>query len=181
LIAGLSIVFNYTFGQTIIDLNVSQPEPINLDLGDDFETNEPLSLDAGNGYVTYTWNDGTQEQTITIDQSGEYWVLVTNEYECSASDTISVVFTATSVVDTDIRPIGVFPNPNNGRFTIQIENGKPTNVQIFTLGGKLVYESEKSKPNLNRINITCPDLPSGVYFIKMKSNDFHAVQKIIVQ
>ena len=48
------------------------------------------TLDAGEGFVSYEWSDGTSEQTIDVDTAGVYSVMVTNDNGCSAQDSIEV-------------------------------------------------------------------------------------------
>lgn len=50
-----------------------------------------LLLDAGSGFTTYLWSDGTMAQTLTTSGSGTYWVQVTIGGNCSVSDTIEVI------------------------------------------------------------------------------------------
>ena len=47
-------------------------------------------LNAGNPYATYLWNTGDTTQTITINTSGTYTVIVNKNYGCRNSDTITV-------------------------------------------------------------------------------------------
>ncbi len=52
---------------------------------------QTLTLDAGWGYDSYLWHDGSTGQTLVIEQSGNYWVEVSSK--CGiGSDTISVDF-----------------------------------------------------------------------------------------
>ncbi len=56
-----------------------------------------LSANSGDGY-SYLWSNGSEEQSITVSESGDYSVTVTNEYGCSAtSETLTVT---------------VYPNPS---------------------------------------------------------------------
>ena len=69
------------------------PLPI-VDLGPDqllCEGNE-LLLDAGNVGANVIWNTEETTQSIIPTQSGIYSVLVTNDNNCSSTDTISIVF-----------------------------------------------------------------------------------------
>lgn len=47
-------------------------------------------LNAGNGYASYLWSDGSTTQTITVSNAGTYSVTVTNASGCSKSTSISV-------------------------------------------------------------------------------------------
>lgn len=62
-----------------------------VDLGNDtlFCQSVSATLDAGNPGSTYLWSTGENTQTINIDTTGTFWVIVSNAY-CSASDTIKI-------------------------------------------------------------------------------------------
>ncbi|MCB2219375.1 MAG: gliding motility-associated C-terminal domain-containing protein [Bacteroidetes bacterium] len=66
--------------------------PIALDLGPDTTICEEvtLTLDAGPGFESYFWQDSTTNQTCTINGTGIYWVMVTDDKGCSAIDSIEV-------------------------------------------------------------------------------------------
>ncbi len=57
-----------------------------------------FTIDPGD-FESYIWNTGDTVQTITINQSGDYWVEVTNEFGCANSDTIIVEFFSNPVVE----------------------------------------------------------------------------------
>ncbi len=69
-----------------------------VELGNDtlIYTDQDIVLDAGAGYSSYLWSDGSTLQTLTVDGSisGEglftYYVTVTNGISCTASDTIDI-------------------------------------------------------------------------------------------
>lgn len=52
-------------------------------------------IDAGAGYQKYTWNNGSNGQSINITTTGAYWVNVTDKYGCIGADTTYVTKTAT--------------------------------------------------------------------------------------
>jgi hypothetical protein len=55
-------------------------------------SSDSLVLDAGPGYHTYLWSDSSTAQTLSITQSGTYWVQATDTLTgCMASDTIEVI------------------------------------------------------------------------------------------
>lgn len=64
-----------------------------------------LLLDAGEGYVLYSWNGSLPTgQTYEVEQPGEYYVKVKNEYNCFGTDTINVAFSTepTIIVEPEI-------------------------------------------------------------------------------
>lgn len=61
------------------------------DLGPD-RTIQALShtLDAGSGYIDYLWDNTTTGQTRTVTESGNYWVWVLDNNNCSDFDTVYI-------------------------------------------------------------------------------------------
>ncbi len=57
-----------------------------------------FTIDPG-VFQSYLWNTGDTTQTITVNESGDYWVQVTNEFSCGNSDTITVEFYPNPVVE----------------------------------------------------------------------------------
>ena len=76
------------------------PKPI-VNIGNDTALcrEEILELDAGNSDCTYLWNNNQTSRIINVVNSGIYSVQVTNEYACSAIDSISVVFNPNPIVN----------------------------------------------------------------------------------
>ena len=68
------------------------PEPIIQALGDtEFCDGESVTLDAGAGYDSYEWTGGETSRTISVYESGDYSVKVTNSSGCVAdSDPVRV-------------------------------------------------------------------------------------------
>jgi hypothetical protein len=47
-------------------------------------------LDAGPGYKTYNWNDGSNGEFLVISGKGVYWVEITDAHSCTARDTVDI-------------------------------------------------------------------------------------------
>ncbi|MEK6617013.1 MAG: T9SS type A sorting domain-containing protein [Bacteroidota bacterium] len=75
--------------------------------------------------------------------------------------------------------ISVYPNPNIGQFTLVIEsNAKQSQIEIYNVLGEKVY-SEKIL-NLKSLIINL-DVPDGVYFLQLKSENGTETKKLIIQ
>jgi gliding motility-associated-like protein len=46
-----------------------------------------MKLDAGTGYSSYFWQDGTDKESIVVADSGTYWVRLTGKNGCISTDT----------------------------------------------------------------------------------------------
>ncbi len=53
-------------------------------------TGSSLVLDAGGGYSSYLWQDGSDGETISVSAPGTYWVTVTGLGGCISSDTSTI-------------------------------------------------------------------------------------------
>jgi hypothetical protein len=47
------------------------------------------TLDAGAGFVNYSWSTGASTQTISVNSPGKYWVTVTSVQGCTKTDTVN--------------------------------------------------------------------------------------------
>ncbi len=63
------------------------------------------------------------------------------------------------------RQINIFPNPNDGRFTLVRENYFSTVCRIYNIFGEVVLE-EKVAGNSKSFDV---DLPSGIYFLSLEN------------
>ena len=63
---------------------------IDLDLGNDtiICTGESIILDAPEGFVDYSWQDGSTETSFEATETGFFWVTVSDQYGCSRTDSI---------------------------------------------------------------------------------------------
>lgn len=71
---------------------VVYPLPV-LNLGSDTEfcDGNALVLDAQNPGGNYLWNTGAMTQTLEVDSSGTYSVIVTDAFGCSSEDSIKIL------------------------------------------------------------------------------------------
>jgi hypothetical protein len=82
--------FNCSGRDTVV-VNHVPFTPVNL--GPDINVCQASAvLDAGPGYTSYSWNNGSTAQSITVVTGGTYSVTVTGAGGCSNSDAINVTF-----------------------------------------------------------------------------------------
>lgn len=137
------------------------PNPISVDLGDDFELclGSTEILDAGNaGATSYLWSTGDATRTITVSSPDTFWVTVTDR-GCIATDTIVVTLDTLSSIqvmaDTSVCPgdeiilsaagFGVSYLWSNGSATaaITVNDTGSYIVEVTTSNGCILYDTIK--------------------------------------
>ncbi|MBI9066309.1 MAG: PKD domain-containing protein [Salinivirgaceae bacterium] len=151
-----------------------------IDLGADVFQDDSLTLDAGAGFVSYDWSTGSTEQTITVTETGEYWVVVTNNKGCSASDTVTI--TITGIYDNISKNIAVYPNPNNGKFWLVYEFNSTTHpvVEIINITGETVWRNEKMDHVGHKNLIEIDNLNKGIYYVKVLDGEKMGTLRFVV-
>jgi len=86
--------------------------------------------------------------------------------------------------------IQAYPNPSSGKTTLEFElpKGEPYRLEIFTSTGNLVYaiEGEAMGSGKQRVvwearNTQGTSLPSGIYLVKIRSDNTFLLDKVILQ
>ena len=71
----------------------------------------------------------------------------------------------------------VFPNPNNGVFTLERSTSEAVSIYVYDLLGKIVYQNPKFQETILSIDIS--NQHSGVYFLKIVSENNMVVKRIV--
>lgn len=148
------------------------------------------TMDAGAGYATYQWylNDttllvGETSQTIIATQNGIYTVVVTNSSGCSAtSDGYNFIITGLDGIAFFNR-VDIFPNPNQGRFTVRLEMGESAelNLSLVNVMGQQVYEyaAGRIQGSFSHV-IQREQLANGVYLLELNANGQSSYHRVVV-
>lgn len=70
-----------------------RPMP-DLDLGEDISvcTDVPVTINSGFSDGSFEWSDGSTESTLSPEETGTYSLIYTDEFSCTATDTVEVEF-----------------------------------------------------------------------------------------
>ncbi|NOR88141.1 MAG: T9SS type A sorting domain-containing protein, partial [Bacteroidales bacterium] len=163
-----------------------------VDLGIDTTIchNHIYPLNAQNDGATYSWSTGVDTQTIEVDESmadasGDalIYVEVTNPSGCSTTDEVLIHFKdCTGIEELQAENIQLMPNPNNGRFILEIP---ATQEQILSINihnslGELVTNI----PNGNiqeQMEIDLSYLSDGVYFLIIRSSKSQINKRFVIR
>lgn len=167
-ISGNIIVSNNIYSDTIIiNQNLTVNQPIVFSLGNDTTTCDTviaITLNAPQSQQNYLWSTNEITSSINVNQSGTYWVDVTDVNNCVSSDTILVSFVNCSGIN-EINKKVMFTYYQNNQITISgIE--KVENISIYSVDGRL------QKQNNQTPNVWVNDLPKGSYILVVNRNRY---------
>jgi PKD repeat protein len=193
-IGGVSQTYNVTLVATMIDGcsdSIIKPVTVNANPVSDFSfTINKNSVDfkaSQSGNTSYKWNFGNGDSAIgkdiiyTYPKSGKYTacLIVTNAAGCftKTCNDVSVTVGVSSISKSS--GITIYPNPNTGNFTIEIENpSKDISIEIFNLLGKLMKTVEtRSSKSVYEIDLNTAD---GMYWVRIKNGESVWNQNVVI-
>ncbi len=172
--------FSYTVTDTagcmLMDsVEVTEPTAISISssvtdetLGNDGAID--ITVTGGTSPYTYSWDSGqTTEDLSGLTGNTTYLVTVTDNNGCT--DTMSVfVASFVGVASLDNESLTLYPNPNNGEFSVELPANVPgvVTVSILSVQGQLITQKTIDSNNAN-LNLT--DLAVGQYLVRFESNN----------
>lgn len=136
------------------------------------------------GANSNTWSSSSLKKTPVIS-----CVMICNSNCASpkiAADSMSIHIFASIDDVKNANGISIYPNPNNGSFTITGEvpagNTDAIPVEIYNAVGQLVYRDVITPAN-NKLNKTVqlPEMPAGIYHMRLKMADGMKVVQFSIQ
>ncbi|MDI6834054.1 MAG: T9SS type A sorting domain-containing protein, partial [Bacteroidales bacterium] len=114
-------------------------------------------------------------QSFTATENGNYAVEIT---ENGCTDTSSChLINSVSIKEELSNNIAIYPNPTTGIFII--EGGNDKYIEIINEVGQTVFIKQYiGNNNQNIVNVS--NLPSGIYFVKILSNEKIIIKKLII-
>jgi len=142
-------------------------------------TNNNTVLSTTGGHNGYQWFvdgiliNGANDSIYTALQNGNYQVEVFNTFGCSSFSSITTT-TTVSINEISISGI-IYPNPNDGNFTIET-NLKGITLHLYTSFGKLISVDQLMETR----QFTYSNLTVGTYFLTLSNDTQVSYKKIVV-
>jgi hypothetical protein len=143
-----------------------------------------IVLKADEAGLQYQWVDCLDEHSFILNETSQSFTpIVSGSYAVQISDNGCVFESDCEVVDiasvgmNELNNISIFPNPNNGSFTLFTNSNLPLNVRIIDALGKIVFQ----KFDLVQEATIELEAKTGVYFVLIQQNDVIIRQKLVVR
>lgn len=137
-------------------------------------------LIVDSGFDSYQWLfngaiiTNATSSTYAPVLNGNYSIIVANEFGCEGSDTVIL---STLSLDEVLATTFIYPNPNNGVFTIQKSTSEAVKCSIIDSSGQQVATFETNE-NLEQFDFSY--LPKGFYFIYHTIDELENPIKLVV-
>lgn len=146
-----------------------------------------IELDATtSGVISYNWEPGgSMSPVFVIDSTGTEHgsktasVTLMSPQGCTSTKNILVHFNNPDV--TDIYTI--YPNPNNGNFTLQPMKGSAVidQMRLIDMEGKVVWSSEEKSNIVGAKQMSIPGLKNGTYYLVTTNLNGRTINPIVIQ
>ncbi len=165
----------------VLSIDIAEPDPIELELVLN-GTSLIAQTSGGTLPYTYDWSNGASSAGIVATLGNTYSVTITDNNGCSTSKTFTYVGISQLDAATSLR---VFPNPTTGAGSFSIEFTAPqaieATIQVLDNAGRVIYTApEQFKAGLNISQVPVASLSSGLYFVRIISNDVVKTTKLLV-
>lgn len=147
-------------------------------------------LIATAGFATYSWFHngsplGTTTNIHTATADGDYWVTVTDSNGCTATDSIlDVVIAAADDPFAGAINMLVYPNPNDGAFTLQldVEKARDVTIAVYDVVGQRIFEEAAGKVQGTwKRTLDLSHVAKGVYVLQVSSGSAKAFRKLVIE
>ena len=168
----------YDSAPTTSTVTVSAFPIVNLGKDTLLAVGKSIVLNAGNNQQSYLWSNGATTPTILVNSPGTYAVTVTNAAGCKSYDTIVVKIVSSSFDLNDLGNISVIPNPVTDILQVNSKLAI-SEMTLIDVQGKVKFKVELTTEDTYAPFLNIDQLPSGIYFLRVRGADFEKTLKIV--
>ena len=141
---------------------------------------------AGNSPLSVTVPTDAVLGATTMRVTTKYNAAATaceNSHDAEVEDYTITVMTSLSTEEFDINSMSLYPNPNNGEFTIKLKSSssKDINVQVYDLRGRTVFNNMYVNTSEFSQVINLNNVQSGMYLVKVNDGERETIKKVLVK
>lgn len=153
-----------------------------------------IGVDPGaTGWVvgTGTTANHTLVRNSTVKSGTKFWAVSTTQWNVAGVDTFflgthtgpsnitpCVIYSGINSVETN-NVARVYPNPNNGKFVIELTSATEVELNLYDMTGRVVYSTKQNSTNI--INMDVDNFNSGIYIAEVKADNKVSRNRISIQ
>ena len=144
-----------------------------MDFDFDFDDDE----DGRNGFRSFYFNGNDDDDNPRVISKVRVYVRSAREADKSKVG-------ADAMEDLKIRDISFYPNPSDGRFSLELETGNdnPVFIKIVGPNGATVYEKmEQAQDGVYDFDINISDQGEGIYILQVIQGKSALTKRIIIE
>jgi PKD repeat protein len=131
------------------------------------------------------WRNETVDLTPWVGNLVKIAFVNTNDYGNNLYvDNVNII-SSPNAVDPGLNAAWrVFPNPSNGRFTLEVDvlPSGTSSLSIFDLAGRLGFQQTlQGNGGFHRSQFDLSALPAGIYTLELQSEGLRQVRKLVIQ
>jgi len=146
------------------------------------------SASGGTTPYIYGWSTSPVQNTVTatgLCASSIYTVCITDANGCSSCDTVLIPFSSPTGIQLSVigNQLSVYPNPANDYLFIDgiTSSSEKLEVNVVNIFGQTMMRNYFDVNGKFSEKINTENLPAGIYFIEIKSNDMTKKLKFVIQ
>lgn len=125
-----------------------------------------------------------------VDQFGDWQIALVDFYngDTGTLNSWSIELCSTTVTsllgteDFDFESsFSLYPNPNNGQFTIKFNNAKDVKLEVYDVRGRSVLSQEYNVSGQFNETINLGNVQSGMYLLKVNNGGKTITKKVVVE
>lgn len=165
-----------------ITLQVNALPQINISATPSLVCNGEVAILNASGAQTYSWNSvpvSTSTLAVSPTVTTLYIIEGADSNNCKNINSVSVVVSECTGLSSNLKRtdfITVYPNPSNGKFTIQ--SNQKINLILINQIGQILKSLELNSENHFQVEVS--ELAQGIYFVTGNSGGKRVNQKIII-
>jgi subtilisin-like proprotein convertase family protein len=174
---------------TVVELSTDNGGSANdyIDTVFDQEATSPIT--TGSAPFTGSFVPEDDLSTLYGEFSAGIWTLsVTDDagQDGGSIDDFTLELCVLGTLSTEIvsynTGFSIYPNPNNGTFTVSLFNPQTDklSIQVYDINGRQIHAQSINPSSDNNYEVNLQNVASGIYLVKIKDGTSESIRKIIV-